>query len=430
LLTRLLLQRNQFAPAVWAYAMGLYVASAILIAGGDAQAAQIVPFIFPVIIFVIGLMLPPANTVLMAVLSALLVLIVPAITLAGQPFFSAHIIFAILLMFMSALLSAQSTGELYQITEWALMNYQRERRTNDELFEKRQELQRSLKRSEALSDKLKETNAQLEIANAAAEEAKHFRGQFLANMSHELRTPLNAIIGFSETMLKFPMMYDNTSLPSSYNNDMSQIFSSGRQLLHVINDILDLAKVDAGKLEVHPTRVEPEPIVLATISTAKGLIGGKPIELRKEIPSPMPAVWADETRLRQVLLNLYSNAAKFTDKGSITLTVREDEEGMQFSLKDTGCGIDPANLELIFEEFKQANTQGRDPRAGAGLGLSISRQLLTLMGGRIWVESKPGEGSTFHFVVPLYKNQEGTNPLKPKTGALSPERAATASQPT
>src|SRR5690606_33079846 len=151
------------------------------------------------------------------------------------------------------------TGELYQITEWALSNYQRERRTNDELFEKRQALQKSLKRSEALADRLGEINQALEYASAAAEEAKNFRGQFLANMSHELRTPLNAIIGFSETMLQFPIMYDNESLPSPYERDLGQIYNSGRQLLHVINDILDLARVDAGKLEIHLSPVDVRP---------------------------------------------------------------------------------------------------------------------------------------------------------------------------
>lgn len=424
LLTRIMLKKNRFGLGVWSYSMGGYLAAAVLIAGGDQDTARIVPFVFPVIIFMVGLLMPPASSLSMAVIAAVLVILIPGIKFEGQGLFNIYQIFSIFLMFLSTILSAQVTGELYQITEWALMNYQRERRTNFELFEKRQELQRSLKRSEALSEKLQETNVQLEAANAAAEEAKNFRGQFLANMSHELRTPLNAIIGFSETMLKFPMMYDNVSLPTSYNGDLNQIFSSGRQLLHVINDILDLARVDAGKLEVYMARTEPEALILATISTAKGLIGNKPIELKKELPQPIPVLWADETRLRQVLLNLYSNASKFTDKGHISLVVREVEEGVQFSLTDTGTGIDSGHLESIFEEFKQATTAGRDPRSGAGLGLTISRQLLTLMGGRIWVESKLGEGSTFHFIVQRYQAQDKVQqPTEEKT-----QPAATAIQ--
>src|SRR5690606_964960 len=240
-------------------------------------------------------------------------------------YFSVYQVAAIILTFASAVLAMQVTGDLYQVTEWALQNYQRERRVAGELYDSRQELQRSLARSEALSERLQETNEQLEAARAAAEEAKHFRGQFLANMSHELRTPLNAIIGFSETMLQFPIMYDDEALPDAYEKDLSQIYNSGRQLLHVINDVLDLAKVHAGKLELHLQEVEAGAIVNAVISTAKGLLGSKAVKVQSNLMAPIPHVWADETRLRQVLLNLYSNACKYTDEGSITLTVTETD---------------------------------------------------------------------------------------------------------
>jgi signal transduction histidine kinase len=225
-------------------------------------------------------------------------------------------------------------------------------------------------------------------------------------MSHELRTPLNAIIGFSETMLNFPIMYDDVALPTPYEADLRQIFTSGKSLLNLINDILDLAKVDAGRLEVVMQPVEIEPIVRAVMSTAVGLLGTKQVELKRVMQPDLPRLWADESRVRQVLLNLYSNAAKFTDAGTIELTVRETDEGVMFSLRDSGAGIDARDLNLIFEEFKQASntgTRGRDPRSGAGLGLAISLQLLNLMGGRIWAESEgPGRGSTFHFVVQRY----------------------------
>jgi signal transduction histidine kinase len=222
-------------------------------------------------------------------------------------------------------------------------------------------------------------------------------------MSHELRTPLNAIIGFSETMLRFPAMYDDVKLPPAYEDDLQQIYTSGRQLLTLINDILDLAKVDAGKLDVRIDRVDLNPLLRKVVSTAAGLIGNKPVRLETDIPDYLPPVWADSARVEQVLLNLYSNAAKFTDRGAIRLMVSPAEGGVRISLSDTGIGISAENLDVIFEEFKQAETGGRDPRSGAGLGLAISRQLTTLMGGRIWVESELGKGSTFHFVLPLYE---------------------------
>jgi signal transduction histidine kinase len=162
-------------------------------------------------------------------------------------------------------------------------------------------------------------------------------------------------------------------------------------------------------------RVEIEPIIDTVMGQAQGLLGERTIRLEKDLPETLPMIWADETRVRQVLLNLYSNAAKFTTEGSITLIVRAVPEGVQFSVKDTGSGIDPRNFEVIFEEFKQAESTGRDPRSGAGLGLAIARQLMNLMGGRIWVESEVGKGSTFHFVVQAYHPPDDTKRRRPRS---------------
>jgi signal transduction histidine kinase len=410
LVTRQLLKANHYAQAVWMYALGGVAAGAIVLLRGDTVATQIVPYIFPLVIFVVGLLLPPTSTFLIATIAVVAVLVTPLFNpeIGG---WGIHQVFAVVLTYMSTVLAAQVTGELYQIAEWALSNYQRERKTTNDLFESRQQLERALHRSEALSEQLQETNTQLEVARTTAEDAKHFRGQFLANMSHELRTPLNAIIGFSETMLKFPAMYDDVTLPKAYEADLNQIYNSGRQLLSLINDILDLSKVDAGKLELHIQRVSLEQICNMVISTAQGLVGERPITLERDFPTPLPAVWADEGRVRQVLLNLYSNAVKFTESGSITMIVRETEEGVRIGVKDTGKGIDPLYHEIIFEEFKQADAGGRDPRSGAGLGLAISRHLLGLMQGRIWVESEAGKGSTFNVMLPAYQ-EAGSKPKR------------------
>jgi signal transduction histidine kinase len=431
-LTASLLQRTTFRLAAWVYILSAVMGVSALLYNPSPRALQIVPFVFPVIIFIGGLLLSPLSALGLTVLCAVVVVIVPLLGTEVTTFITTHQFFSIVLMFLSAGLAAQVTGELYQITQWALDNYQKERRTNEELFEKRQALQLSLKRSEALGEKLQETNSQLEIAHGEAEEAKHFRGQFLANMSHELRTPLNAIIGFSETMLQFPIMYDNEELAPAYQRDLHQIYNSGRQLLHVINDILDLAKVDAGKLEVHMASVQAETIVNAVMATAKGLLGTKTVRLDKYMPEELPPVWADETRLRQVLLNLYSNACKYTDEGTITLTISDlaDTNEMQFAVKDTGVGIDPEFHNLLFEEFQQAKHKGRDPRSGSGLGLAISRQLLDLMGGRIWMESTPGVGSTFYFTIQKYAAQDKNGHIEPQQQAnIETNGVAVAVQP-
>lgn len=406
LLTRWVIKKYPLEIAASIYVGGLMLSVAAALMETNPTAMQLVPYIYVVIIFIAGLLLRPQTTAIFAVLAAALTIAIPFAVTSSWDFLGGHQLFAIILMFFSMILAAQVTGELYAVTEWALMNYQRERRTNLDLFEHRMALQKSLQRSEALSDQLKDANSELADAHKAAEAAKNFRGQFLANMSHELRTPLNAIIGFSETMLKFPMMYDDTQLPDSYKNDLNQIYTSGRQLLHLINDILDLAKVDAGKLEVYMQLVDLKPVLEVAQMTASGLIGAKPIKLITKIPDPLPQVWADESRVRQVLINLYSNAVKFTDDGAITLTIEEKEGEIVFAVADTGCGIPESQLELIFEEFKQGQTIGRDPRAGSGLGLAISRQLLDLMNGRIWVESTVNKGSTFYFTLQPYHKEK------------------------
>ncbi|HUN05178.1 MAG TPA: HAMP domain-containing sensor histidine kinase [Aggregatilineales bacterium] len=389
----LLLHSNRYAAAVWTFALGAIIGVYSLALSSSGDVMRLAPLALPLLIVTAGLMLSSLGTVILTALTTVLVL-VGGWVMTGQPAAGepAHWM-AILLGWLGAGLAAQVSGELYQITEWALLNYQRERRTSEALFDNRQQLEKALLRSQSLSENLTEANIQLEAA-------KNFRGQFLANMSHELRTPLNAIIGFSETMIRYPQMYDGIPLPPIYQQDLGEIYNSGRQLLNLINDILDLSKVDAGKLELHLHRVPLEPITEAVLHITTGLLGGKAIEMRRDYCNPLPEVLADDTRLRQVLLNLLGNAVKFTESGSITLQIRPEDGGVRLSVIDTGQGIDPALHESIFEEFKQVNSIGRDPRAGAGLGLAISRHLVALMHGRIWLESEAGKGSRFHIWLP------------------------------
>lgn len=435
-LSNYFLEKRPFPIAAWTFILSPLLAMALLLyqlqpatPEEASLAGELIPFVFPLIIFIGGLLISPISTIYLTIASVAIIMGVPALNRPESAAPTVHQWFAALLTGLAAALASQVTGELYAITQWALSNYSRERRTNEELFEKRLEVQRSLKRAEALGEQLKETNHDLEKAKAEAEEAKHFRGQFLANMSHELRTPLNAIIGFSETMLQFPIMYDDQALPDAYERDLNQIYNSGRQLLHVINDILDLAKVDAGKLEIHMQEVEAGAIVNAVMSTARGLLGAKTVKLDKEAPDPIPNVWADESRLRQVLLNLYSNACKYTDEGSIILKVTDlpATNELQFAVQDTGVGISADYHDKLFQEFQQAKSGGRDPRSGSGLGLAISRQLLELMGGRIWMESSVGKGSTFYFTVKKYAAQDkqtnGVNGTAVKESAVATPKA-------
>jgi signal transduction histidine kinase len=408
LICRGLLVRYRYEQAVWAYIGGVMLAVAFMSRTSDPTSPdlgrQLVVFIFPILILLVGFLLPLRATLLALVIGIALVIIVPSF---GATAFVLGVSrtqgFAIVLMILAAGIAAQMSGALYGIAEWALESYRKERDTKEQLFDTQQEINRSFLRQKALAEQLQDTNEALESARASAEEAKNFRGQFLANMSHELRTPLNAIIGFSETMLNFPMMYENMPLPAAYKTDLSQIYQSGRHLLQLINDILDLSKVDHGKLEMEVEDVDLEPIFKGVLATAVGLVGDKPIKLKRETAANLAHVRGDSLRIRQVILNLLSNASKFTDEGSITLGARQDSENeVTIWVRDTGIGIPPQEIDNIFEEFRQGSSGRKKGRAGSGLGLAISRKLLNLMGGRVWVESTLGQGSSFYFTLPVF----------------------------
>ncbi|NJL32581.1 MAG: response regulator [Chloroflexaceae bacterium] len=234
-------------------------------------------------------------------------------------------------------------------------------------------------------------------ARAAAEEANTAKSKFIANMSHELRTPLNSIINFTY-MLQEGLYGSVTEQQSKY---LDRVYTSGEHLLGMINDILDLSKVEAGRLDLFKEPLSLSELVRSTMSTAMGLIKGKPIELIQDLPPDLPIFEADKTRIRQVLLNLLSNAAKFTDEGSITVRAWQEEQEVIVSVTDTGNGIPSDKFDAIFEEFRQADEGSDRSYQGTGLGLAICKRLVEMHGGRIWVESTLGVGSTFFFSLPL-----------------------------
>lgn len=428
-----LLRIKRFGYAVWVYALGGVGAVAMSMVYLEGFGQTYAPYVFPLLVFVVGLLLPVRHTVLLLLVVWGVAFGVPSYV-EGAVTFESPTLFAMLLTTLAAGLSAQVSGELFAIAEWALENYRKERQTTFALFESREALQKSFLRQQALTQQVQQANKELEIARKAEEEAKHFRGQFLANMSHELRTPLNAIIGFSQTMLDFPAMYDDVQLPEQYRNDMSQILSSGKHLLNIINDILDLSKVDAGKLDLELQAVDIGPVIKGVLSTAVGLVGEKSdrVRLLQQVPDPLPVVLGDPLRVRQVLLNLYSNAAKFTDSGHIKLIVAVEDDEVIFAVEDTGIGIAESDKVSIFEEFRQGTAGRKKGRQGAGLGLAISQQLLRLMGGRLWFDSMLGKGSIFYIALPLYVGDDemleaaepqASTSRRPKTSRAGTSRA-------
>ena len=241
-----------------------------------------------------------------------------------------------------------------------------------------------------LFNEIQDKSQQLELAN------RH-KSEFLANMSHELRTPLNAIIGFSE-VLRERLFGELNEKQDDYLKD---IFDSGKHLLGLINDILDLSKVEAGRMELEPSTFELADAVSNAITLVRERAQRHGIALGQQIDPGLAEITADERKFKQILLNLLSNAVKFTpDGGRIDVTARREANDIVVAVHDTGIGIAPEDQAAVFEEFRQVGRSYTNKQEGTGLGLALTRRFVELHGGRIWLESEPGRGSTFTFTIP------------------------------
>lgn len=319
-----------------------------------------------------------------------------------------HLLLLIALLFGAATLSWAAAYVVHGTISWAIDTAQKSERREQLLRETQATLERALLERDLLNEQLYRTTLELEEARAAAEAAYRSKSNFMATMSHELRTPLNIIIGFSTAILEHPEMYGDVRIDEQVLQDIAEIRRSGQHLLGLINDILDLAKVEAGKLELNKTNLALGPLLEETLRTAQALINDRPIQLRREYREPLPTVFADEVRVRQVLLNLVSNACKFTHAGEIAVGARVDTNEIVLWVRDTGIGIAPADQERIFQQFEQIENADTRQHAGTGLGLSICRWLVELHGGRMWVESELGKGSIFFFSLP--RTRAGSEP--------------------
>jgi signal transduction histidine kinase len=226
--------------------------------------------------------------------------------------------------------------------------------------------------------------------------------QFLANMSHELRTPLNAILGYTELIL------DNIygEAPERMRQVIERVQTNGRHLLGLINDVLDLAKIEAGQLTLSLADYSLKDIVDGVIIALEPLAVEKRLAFKAEVPADLPTGRGDERRISQVLLNLVGNAIKFTDEGEVIITASAANGSFTIAVCDSGPGINPSDQARIFEEFQQADSSSTRRKGGTGLGLSIAKRIVEMHKGRIWVKSALGEGSTFFFSLPVRVDAE------------------------
>ena len=244
-----------------------------------------------------------------------------------------------------------------------------------------------------LFHEIQDKSRQLEVAN-------QHKSEFLANMSHELRTPLNAIIGFSEVLLE-RLFGDLNDKQDDYLKD---IHSSGRHLLQLINDILDLSKVEAGRMDLELSTFDLPSAVANAMTLIRERAQRHNIALSQEAGPDLGEVVADERKFKQILLNLLSNAVKFTPEGGrIAVDARRDDDSIVIAVRDTGIGIAPEDQDAVFEEFRQVGRNYTNKQEGTGLGLALTRKFVELHGGRIWLESEPGKGSTFTFTIPVHQ---------------------------
>jgi len=253
---------------------------------------------------------------------------------------------------------------------------------------------------------LADLNAALIVKNTELQEAARLKSQFLANMTHELRTPLNSIIGYTEMIIAGTY----GGLNERQLDRLRRINRNGIHLLSLINDVLDLSKIEAGRLELARARVAISPLVETVCVEMAPRAIAKELELIIEIAPDLPPVWVDEMRIHQILEKLLENAVAFTDHGSITVRAGYDaaQNEVVLSVADTGCGVEPAQRALVFDAFLPGSGRRADPRKGPGLGLAIAYRLAVLHGGRMWFDTVLGEGSTFYVAFPALQDKTAT----------------------
>lgn len=278
-------------------------------------------------------------------------------------------------------------------------------RLYEELSHSAQKLELRVKeRTEALSRMYQDSERkgrELEEANLKLRELDRMKSEFLANMSHELRTPLNSIIGFSKLILDGL----DGGINDEQRNDLTIVHSNGLELLRLIDDLLSLAKLEAGRINLALEETRPELLVEEAVRNMLPAASQKGLKVESSFPQDLEPVLLDPGKIRQVLQNLLGNAIKFSEAGRIEVAIEQSPDETVFSVKDGGIGIDAEEIEAIFDRFHQAQPHVVSTTAGVGLGLTISKRFVEMHGGRIWVESGPGKGSTFFFLVPRHASR-------------------------
>ena len=299
----------------------------------------------------------------------------------------------------SSLLGGERTRILAE--QLSKTNRQLEAQT-EELQDQAEELQDQAEELQLTSEELQEQNLELEAQRIQVEEANRLKSEFLSNMSHELRTPLNSIMALSRVLIT----QTKNKLSDEENNYLEIVERNGKRLLSLVNDILDLSKIEAGKVEILPEFISIGALLQLIKENMQSFIEEKGLTFTLSVPDNLPKVETDESRLHQVLTNIIGNAVKFTEKGSVDIAVKHDSQNVLIEVNDTGVGISKEVLPHIFDEFRQADGTSSRQYEGTGLGLAIANKMTNILGGNIKVKSKLGKGSVFIITIPIKWHEE------------------------
>ena len=325
-----------------------------------------------------------------------------------------------------------AVSPLITMVEWTNYSYRMARQNLEEARNQRVELNQVQEDLVLANKDLGRLAKSLKVMTQKAEDARRVKEEFVANVSHELRTPLNMIIGYTNLIITSPGAYAK-KLPARLLADISSIQRNSQHLVELVNDVLDLSQVEAGRMALTRQWSSLKEIIEAATVAVRPLFESKGLYLEKDLPAEDPNVFCDSTRIREVVLNLLSNAGRFTDQGGVVVGIYRDGENEVISVQDTGTGISPEDRQRIFEPFQQLDPMLHHKTGGSGLGLTISKRFVEMHGGSMWLTSEPGKGTTFFVSIPIEpkldieENRQGAsrwfNPFQEFTPRLRPAKA-------
>jgi signal transduction histidine kinase/CheY-like chemotaxis protein len=289
-----------------------------------------------------------------------------------------------------------------EILNWAWSNYDQAQHTTDEVRKRQAELAQMSKSLVEACERLEQANLALAEARRAATEAHRLKDEFAVAISHELRTPLNLIIGYSEMLVHKPPIENDEAIPREVRTDIEAIYQNACHLSALVDDVLDLGRLDSRQLALQKQRSVLANIVGDAVSAVEGLYASAGLAVSVALPADLPPLHVDPTRIRQVVINLLTNAIRYTEEGGVRISARKDGGDIVVTVSDTGVGIPPEDLPYVFERFRQVGQLRR--RGGFGLGLTISKHLVEMHAGTIWVESEQNVGTAFSFALPVVDN--------------------------